>query len=306
MVKARVKKAKDIISNTTKNDRLFYTIVYSIIIVLILCVAYPIVYIVSASFSDRFAVMSGKVVLWPVQFTLEGYQAVFKDPNIWIGYRNTIFYTTLATMLNIIITMLAAYPFSREHWPFKRIFMFFYTFTMLFSGGMIPTYILVQRLGLTNTIWAMIIPGALSIYNMIIARTFIQSNIPHELYEAALLDGCNDYGHFFHIVLPLSKTIIAVLVIFYSVGHWNAYFKAFIYLSRKNLYPLSIFLREVLIMNKIDTDLIVDEELMEAKLGLEYLLKYALIVVSTAPIMCIYPFLQRHFVKGVMVGSLKG
>jgi len=290
----------------SKNDIIFYIFVYFIMSTLLVLTAYPMLYILSASFSDRMAVLAGKVVLFPVNFSLEGYQKVFENKDIYTGYANTIFYTLVGTTINMMLTMFAAYAFSRKEWPLKKGFMFLFTFTMLFSGGMIPNYILMSSLKLLNTRWAMILPGALSVYNMIIARTFIQNTIPDELYEAAKLDGCDEFNYFSKVVIPLSKPIMAVLTLYYAVGHWNSYFNAFIYLSRRDLYPLQIILREILIENSIDTTQIMDEQMLAYKQGIAELLKYSLIVVSTAPILCVYPFLQKYFIKGVMIGSLKG
>jgi putative aldouronate transport system permease protein len=290
----------------SRDDRIYYAFIYSVMAVLFVAVAYPIVYILSCSFSSPAAVSIGKVVLWPVDLSVAGYKAVFEYDTVWLGYRNTVFYTVVGTFLNVCVTMAAAYPLARRSLPGRGIATFLFSFTMIFSGGMIPTYILVRQLKMLNTVWSLLIPGALSVYNMIVTRTFLQSNVPLELLEAAQMDGCSDTRFFFRIVLPLSKAVIAVIALFYAVGHWNAYFNAFIYLSNSKLYPLQLFLREVLVMNQIDANLIEDPELALAKQGMADLLKYSLIVVSTAPILCAYPFAQKYFVKGVMIGSLKG
>jgi multiple sugar transport system permease protein/putative aldouronate transport system permease protein len=288
------------------SDIFFYASTGIIIGVLFLMTAYPIILVLSSSFSDRMAVLAGKVVLWPVGLSLEGYKAVFKYPEILLGYRNTIIYTTVGTFINIFVTMIAAYPFSRPGWYGKRIMSFIFVFTMFFSGGMIPTYLQIRNLNLLNSIWAMILPGAISIYNMIIARTFIQNSIPRELFESAKIDGSSEFRCFVSIVLPLSKAVISVLVLYYAVGHWNAYFNAFIYLSKRELYPLQIFLREILIANSVEMNPFLDDQAMAYYQGMYDLLKYALIVVATGPIICVYPFIQKYFVKGVMIGSVKG
>lgn len=288
------------------DDKIYYIVIHIILAFLLLIILYPLIYIVSSSFSAASAVAAGKVVLWPVEPSLEGYVAVFEKDDVLIGYRNTIFYTFVGTLINIASTLIAAYPLARRELPGQSLFMFLFTFTMIFNGGMVPTYMLIRDLHMLNTIWAMIIPGAISVYNLMITRTFIQSNIPHELLEAAQIDGCNDARFFFTMVLPLSKAIIAVLVLFYAIGHWNAYFNAFLYLTNRNLFPLQLFLREILIANTIDTSQIVDPELAAAKQGLADLLKYSLIIVSTVPVMCLYPFVQKYFVKGIMIGSIKG
>ena len=289
-----------------KQDKIFYVISFVVLFLLLVMTGYPILYVLSSSFSSRQAVIGGKVFLWPVDFSVEGYAEVFKQKDVLVGYRNTIIYTVGGTLINVVITMLAAYAFSRKDWPMKNLMTMVFMFTMIFSGGMVPSYLLMRDLGLLNTPWAMLLPGALSIYNMTIARTFIQNNIPYDLFEAARIDGCDDFRYFVYLVLPLSKAILAVLSLYYAVGHWNAYFNALIYLNSRNLYPLQVFLREILILNEFDNEAIIDEELMMVKQGMADLLRYALIVVSTAPILCMYPFVQRYFVKGVMIGSVKG
>lgn len=290
----------------SRSDKTFDIVVLIILTLLLIQVLYPLVYIVSASFSSPSAVTSGKVVLFPVDFSLDGYKAVFENKDIWLGYKNTIIYTVFGTFINVAVTLMAAYPLSRRDLGGRGILTFFFTFTMLFGGGMIPNYILIRELHLMNTRWAILLPGALSVYNMIVARTFIQNNIPDELLEASQLDGCSDTKYFFRIILPLSKAIIAVLVLFYGVGHWNSYFSAFLYLNDRNLYPLQIFLREILVNNTMDLNSFTDPTLLEAKQGLADLLKYSLIIVASVPVLCLYPFAQKYFVKGVMIGSVKG
>jgi multiple sugar transport system permease protein/putative aldouronate transport system permease protein len=287
-------------------DKVYYTIINVISALLLIAVLYPIVFIVSASFSSPFAVSTGQVTFLPVQPGLQGYQAVFKDARIPMGYRNTIFYTVFGTLINVSMTLVCAYPLARKRLPHRGVITFFFTFTMLFQGGMIPSYLLLRDLRMLNTVWALLIPGAISVYSMIITRTFISTSIPEELLEATQIDGCSDIKYFFLFVLPLSKAVIAVIAMQYAVGHWNAYFNAFIYLTKQNLYPLQVFLREILVMNQIATADIMDPETAVAMQGLADLLKYSLIVISTAPILCIYPFFQKYFVKGVMIGSIKG
>lgn len=289
-----------------RNDKIFFIICYTIIILLTILVLYPIIYIISASFSDAAALARGEVWLWPVDFSLDGYRAVFNYDKVWIGYRNTIFYVVVGTVINVAMTLICAYPLSRKGLPGRSFFAYLFSFTMLFGGGMIPNYLLVKSLGMVDTVWAMLIPGAMSVYNMIVCRTFIQSNIPDELLESSKIDGCNDFMFFFKMVLPLSKAIIAVLTLWYAVGHWNAYFGAFLYLYDENLYPLQIFLRDILISSDFSADLLMDAEELASMQSLKLLLKYSLIVVSTAPLFTIYPFLQKYFVKGVMIGSVKG
>ena len=287
-------------------ERAFYITAYAIIALLVLLVLYPLIYVLSASFSSPVAVTTGKVVLFPVDFSLEGYRAVFSYPDVWLSYRNTIFYTVTGTALNVAMTMICAYPLARRGLPHKGFFMFLFSFTMMFGGSMIPGYLLMRDLKLLNTVWALIIPGAMSVYQMIVARTFIQSTIPEELLEATQVDGCSDFRFFFQFVLPLSKAVIAVITMQYAIGHWNDYFNAFLYLSKKELYPLQIVLRRILVMSEIAAGDVDDPDLATALMGMADLLKYSLIVVATAPILCVYPFIQKYFVQGIMVGSLKG
>lgn len=289
----------------TRGEKVFHLFNNMIIYIIMLIVLIPMINVLASSFSSASAVNSGKVYLWPVDFSFEGYDMVFRYPNIWISYGNTIYYTVVGTAINIVMTLIAAYPLSRKGLPFRGFFMFLFTFTMLFSGGMIPTYLVMKTINVTHTRWAMLLPGAISVHNMIIARTFIQ-NIPEELREAAHLDGCSDTKYFTHVVIPLSTTLISVLTLYYAIGHWNSYFNAFLYLSDRRMMPLQIMLREVLLSTEITADTIMDSETASAIAGMSDLLKYSLIVVASAPILCLYPFLQKYFVKGVMIGSLKG
>ena len=291
---------------STRGDRIFYAVCGTVVALLTLLVLYPIIYVLSASFSSPAALVAGKVVLWPVDVGLDGYQAVFNYDKVWIGYRNTLFYVVLGTSINIAVTLCCAYPLSRKTLPGRGIFMGLFTFTMLFGAGMIPDYILMKNLKLINTIWAMVLPGAMSVYNMIVARTFLQNSIPDDLLDAAHIDGCDDFRYFFSIILPLSKAIIAVLALWYAVGHWNAYFNAFLYLKDQKLYPLQIFLKDVLVSNQFSSEDMMDPETIVAMQNRKLLLKYSLIVVSTAPLFFFYPFVQKYFVKGVMIGSVKG
>lgn len=290
----------------SKSDKIYYMISGIILTLLLLAVAYPLIYVLSASFSSGSAVSSGKVVLWPVEFSLEGYKAVFGKSDIWSAYLNTILYTIVGTFINVAIIMIAAYPLSRSDLKGRNVIMVLFTFTMFFSGGMIPFYMLLTNMKMIDTFAVMVIPGALSVYNLIIARTFIQSNIPKELFEAASIDGCSDTQYFFGMVIPLSKAILAVLTLFSAVGHWNSYFNAMMYLNTRSRMPLQIILREILIMNQIDFSTVRNPEQLMQLASKGDVLKFALIVVSTAPILCIYPFVQKYFIKGVMIGSIKG
>lgn len=291
----------------TASDKVFLGIAYFVMMLAMIVVIYPLIYVVSSSFSSTTAVMTGKVWLWPVDFSLEGYTTVFKNGQVWTGYKNTILYTVSSTLLGVVLTIMVAFPLSRRNLLMgAKLFNGYIVFTMLFSGGMVPTYLLIKDLGMMNTRWALIIPGAITAYNIIIARTFFMNTIPDDLYEAATLDGCGDARFVVSIVLPLSKAIIAVLALFYAVNHWNSYMPALLYLRKSELLPLQIILRNILIMSQISTDMIADVQSEIAMQGLEALLKYSLIVVGSAPIIAIYPFVQKYFVQGVMIGSVKG
>ncbi len=292
--------------NLHYKDKMFYIISGIILTVFFILVLYPCIFVVSASFSSGTAVQSGKVFLFPVEFNLNGYETVFKTTSIRTGFFNSVFYTAAGTIINIVITMIAAYALSRRDLAGRNGIMLFFTFTMFFNGGIITNYLLIVKLGIINTRWALLLPGALSVYNMIVARTFIQNNIPVELLEASQIDGCSDIRYFTDVVLPLSKAVIAVLVLFYGVAHWNTYFNAMIYLSDRSLFPLTIFLKEILIAGQIDPATVQDPELQEKISQIAGVIKYALIVVSMIPVLLIYPFIQKHFVKGVTIGAIKG
>ena len=292
------------------DDKIFNFFVVLIVSILFISVLYPMLYILAASFSSANAIYAGKVFIWPVDFGLEGYELVFRNPLVWTGYANTIKYTVIGTAINVSMIMIAAYPLSRRDLPGRNWLMALFTFTMYFGGGMIPNYLLVRDLHILDTTWALVLPGALSVYQMIVARTFLQTNIPVELLQAAQIDSCNDTKFFFLIVMPLSKAIIAVSALFMAVNHWNAYFNAMMYLNTRNKIPLQLVLREILISSEYaasSADLsAMDPELAEAIQRVADVMKYALIVVSFAPIMCFYPFAQKYFMKGVMIGAIKG
>lgn len=289
----------------TLGDKLFYAVCYLITALFMLAVLYPLVYILSASFSSAEAITSGRMWLYPVDFSLVGYKYILKYDAIWLGYRNTLLYTFAGTLINVAMTMTCAYGLSRRGMRGRRFFTMLFTFTMIFSGGMIPNYLLMKNLKILNTVWCMLLPGAISAYNLIVAKTFIENSIPGDLLEAARIDGCSDVRFFFSIVLPLSKAILAVLLLMYAAAHWNAYFNAFLYLTDKKLYPLQIFLRQILVQSNMSADML-DPEAMAQMQTLQQILKYAVIVVSTAPMLCLYPFVQKYFRQGVMIGSIKG
>lgn len=290
----------------TRGDRLFTVVNYTLLTAFLVIVFYPLMYIVSASFSSPVAVVSGRVWLWPVEPTLLGYQTIFKSPAIMSAFGNSVFYTVVGSLVNVVMTILAAYPLSRKDLFGRNIFMFLFVFTLLFGGGLIPTYLVVSQLGLLNTRWALIIPTALAVWNVIITRTYFQVTIPDELLEAARLDGSDDFTFLWRVVLPLSGPIIAVNALFYAVGHWNEFFNALLYLTDKSLFPLQLVLRDILVQNRMDMQMTGNIQDMLIRQNLADLLKYSLIVVASVPVLIIYPFVQKYFVQGIMLGSLKG
>jgi putative aldouronate transport system permease protein len=289
----------------SKEDRIFDIIINSVGLIIIIMVLYPLIFVLSASFSDPDLVLRGEVIFLPKKITLEPYRMVFKNPDIWSGYRNTIFYTVFGTFINLVLTILAAYPLSRKEMPCRRIFTLIIVFTMYFNGGLIPTYLLVRDLKTYNTVWAIMIPAAISTYNLIVARTFFENSIPAELYESAKLDGCSNIRMLTMIVLPLSSAIMAVLVLYYGVAHWNSYFSALVYLRNEKLFPLQIILRDILLLGQSE-QMGSNDVGMGEKIRMAEGIKYSVIVVSSVPILLLYPFLQKYFVKGVMVGAIKG
>ncbi len=287
-------------------DRIFLMSNTSLLVIVTLIILLPLIFIVSASFSSAEAVIAGRVTLWPVDFSLLGYETIFEHKKVWNGFANSLFYTFFGTIFNVAMTIIAAYPLSRQDLIGRRVITFAFIFTMLFSGGLIPTYMVVRELGLLNTRWAMILPTGIGPFNLLITITFFRTTIPPELIEAARIDGASDFRTFRSVILPLARPIIAVLTLFYAVNtHWNTYFQALIYLKDQDLFPLQIVLREILIQNSIDASMLIDVEDLVAREGLRDLLKFSLIVVASLPVMIIYPFVQRHFVKGMMIGSVK-
>ena len=284
----------------------FHIFNYCILGLMFLLVAYPIYFVVIASISNPTAVNTGQVILLPKNLTIEGYRAVFLDDSIMTGYKNSLIYTAMCILCSVSTTVLAAYALSRKDLPGRKVFMMLIVFTMYFGGGMIPTYIVVNKLGLTNTMWSLILPGLIVPYNLIVARTFFESSIPKELLESGRLDGCTEFQIFKDIVMPLSKAVIAILVLFYGVAQWNTYFNAMIYIRRQELYPLQLILRNILIENQISQEMMEDTKQAAAMMERAGLIKYVSIIVSAAPLMIMYPFVQKHFVKGVLIGSVKG
>ena len=291
----------------TYGDFIYDTITTIVLILILVLVAYPLYFVLTASISEPDQVRLGKTLLFPVGINYDGYIQIFKSTTIWRGYGNTILYTFAGTALNVALTILAGYALSRKHLKGRNLITGYFLFTMFFGGGLIPLYILVNNLGIYNTRWVMILLGAMGVQNMIICRTFFASTIPNELLESAFIDGAGHTRTFAQIVLPLSTAIIAVMTVFYMVGHWNAYFNALIYLSNSKLYPLQLVLRNILIENE-QLQLTDVADAIERRKREQYadLIRYGLIVVSSAPMLMAYPFMQKYFVKGVMIGSLKG
>ena len=268
---------------------------------------YPFLFVLAASLSSGSEVAQGMVGIIPKGFNTMAYEAVFQYEYIWTGYRNTFLYTGVGTLINLVMTIAGAYPLSRKQFYGRGAFTFIIAVTMFFSGGLIPTYLVMRTYGLLNTFWVMVIPGAISTWNMIIMRTFFQ-NIPTELEEAAVIDGCSDIGVLLRIILPLSTASLMTIGMFYAVGHWNAWFSAFIYLRDQSRYPIQLWLRLIVLQNQINDIQSIHTGAVDV--GVENLIsdtiKYAVIIVTAAPILCVYPFIQKYFVKGAMVGSVKG
>ena len=292
--------------NSSIGDKIFYIIITVILTLFFIAVLYPCIYVVSASISSGSAINAGKVVFLPVGFSLKSYEMILSDVDVWRSFLNSIFYTVVGTAFSVVMTVCAAYCLSRKDFPGGKIVMLMFTFVMLFSGGIIPHYLLVSNLGIRDTIWAVLLPGALSTHNLIVARSYIENSIPHELFESAMVDGCTDIGYFLRIVLPLSKSIIAVLVLFFGISRWNEYFRPMLYLQSRELYPLTLIVREYLVMGSMNASNIKDPEVAAQRTEMLAGLRYALIVISTAPIMMLYPFIQKYLVKGIMIGSVKG
>ena len=289
-------------------DRVMDTAINIVMALLFLVVLYPLIYVVSSSFSSGDAVFNGKVILWPVEFSTFGYEIVLKFPKVWVGYKNTIINTVLGTIMNVFTTTLVAYPLSRKEFQGKGFYMFIFMFTMWFGGGLVPTYILMSDLGLINNRLSVLLTGLVSISNMVVMRSFFRNSIPGDLHDAARVDGISDIGYLIKIVLPLSKAIFSVITLYYAVAHWNAYFSAMIYLREPSMMTLQQVLKDLLAQANPSLDDVSDvsaEDLANMQYAAD-LMKYSLIVISSAPILCAYPFVQKYFEKGVMIGSVKG
>ncbi|GHV88431.1 sugar ABC transporter permease [Spirochaetia bacterium] len=291
-------------------DRIYDRVVFVILTLVFIVVAYPLYFVIISSISDPVKVASGQVIFLPDGFTLDGYKKVFETKTVMRGFLNSIYYTVLGVFINLAVTLPTAYALSRNDFYGRKVVSIFYIITMFISGGLIPTYLVIRSLGMLDSVWALVIPGALGVYNMMVARTFFKTNIPGELLDAARIDGCNDTRFFFSIVLPISSAIVAILVLWCAVGHWNSYFSALLYISSRERQPLQMELRYILLQNtasgnnvQMSAEAFRERERLEA---LKELMKYSLIVIANIPVMVLYPFIQKHFVKGVTVGSLKG
>ena len=286
-------------------DRAFDIINTLLLVLIFVIILYPMYYVLIASFSDPDKVLTGKIFLLPNGFQLESYKTVFSNSEVMNGYLHTIMYATVGTLINLFVTLTAGYALSRDDLRGRKPITLFFIFTMFFSGGTVPTYMLVKNLGLLNTFWAMVLPNAMSVWNLILCRNFFEGNIPKELLEVSQIDGCRNDYFFLKIVLPLSKALIAVMVLFYAVGHWNSYMQPLLYLSDRSKYPLQLVLKNILISSQPDASLAGMTDRAELYKQTE-MLKYALVVVSSVPMIALYPFVQKYFVQGVMVGSVKG
>jgi putative aldouronate transport system permease protein len=293
----------------SRDDLAFDTVNLILVTVFFIVVFYPVYFVLIASISKPGAVATGEIFFFPKGLNIEGYRGVFAYGEIWVGYRNTVLYTVSGTLLSLFLTLPAAFALSRKDLVGRGFFTILFSITMFFSGGLVPTYMLVRALGMRNTIWSQIVPGAVEFWYIVIVRTYFQTSIPGEIIEAATIDGASWTTTFSRIILPLCAPIIAVMALFYGVDRWNSYFNALIYLSSRSLYPLQLILREILIQNEVKTSTMGDEMLrmaMKEQMQFAGLIKYAVIVVSTLPVILAYPFLQRYFIRGIMVGALKG
>lgn len=296
------------IKNRIKEPKadIFFDIINYTVMLFVLCVsAYPLLIILSSSFSNPNALMSGKVWLLPVDFTIEGYKAVLNHEEIWVGYLNSLIYMVFGTVMSVAISVLMAYPLSRKDFTMREPLSLVFAFTMWFSGGLIPTYIFVKGLGLFDTRWAMWLPGLLNVWNAIIIRTYFQTNVGGEILESAKIDGCNDFRYLVSIAIPLAKPTLAVVSLYYAVGYWNAYMTPLLYIKSESLQPIQILLREILLQGKVDEISPSATSEVNAQIMNE-LIKYTVVVVASIPMIVLYPFVQKFFVKGIMVGSVKG
>ena len=300
--------AEKVSVSQTRGDKVFGVINAIFIVFITIITLYPLIYVCSASISSPASVTSGRMWLWPTDITLEGYKRILKNTEIWTGYANTILYTVINVAISLAVTLPAAYALTVKALPGRKFLVFVFSVTMFFSGGMIPLYVVCRNLGLVNTLWAVILPSATSMWYIILTRTFFQSTIPHELEEASEIDGCSVFATFLRIVLPLSAPIIAVMALYFGVGRWNSYFGEMIFLRDRTKFPLQLFLREILIVATFNQENAsnADAITMAEQLRIASIIKYATMIVATLPVIAAYPFIQRYFVKGVMIGSIKG
>ena len=289
-----------------REDRIFKAVVYTVLAILGLICAYPLYFVVVASFSDPDAVYAGQVIGWIKGFTTIGYERIFSDSMIVRGFLNSVFYTTVGTLINLAVTLPAAYALSRKDLAGRRWIMIFFIITIYINGGMIPTYLLVQNIGLYDSPLVLLLCAALSVFNMIIARTFFETTIPDEMLEAAKIDGCNNVHFFFTMVLPLSKSMIAVIALYYGVTHWNSYMNALLYINNADWKPLQLVLRDMLISTEAMRQFVQGDAAAEMQEMMVGVMQYAVIVVATVPMLIVFPFVQKYFVKGVMIGAVKG
>ena len=296
----------------TRSDRIFDAVNLILMCLVIFIMAYPIWFVIIASLSDPYDVVNGRVYLWPSQVTLDAYKNVFKESRIWLGYRNSLMYTLLGTLWSLIMTVPCAYVLSRRKLRGRWLLSIYFLIPMYFKGGMVPTYLQVRALGLVNKPYTLIILGALNLYNMIVTRVYFQTSIPDELYEAAKIDGASEFRIFFRVMLPLAKPILAVMTLYYAVARWNDYFNALIYTSKQEYQPLQMVLRGILLLNESMQNLVADATDAESVVDMARLahlaqtMKYSLIFIASAPMLILYPFVQKYFIKGIMIGSLKG
>ena len=300
--------AEKVSVSQTRGDKVFGVINAIFIVFITIITLYPLIYVCSASISSPASVTSGRMWLWPTDITLEGYKRILKNSEIWMGYVNTIFYTVVNVAISLAVTLPAAYALTVKSLPGRKFIVFVFSVTMFFSGGMIPLYVVCRNLGLVNTLWAVILPSATSMWYIILTRTFFQSTIPHELEEASEIDGCSVFATFLRIVIPLSAPIIAVMALYFGVGRWNSYFGEMIFLRDRGKFPLQLFLREILIVATFNQENAsnADAITMAEQLRIASIIKYATMIVATLPVIAAYPFIQRYFVKGVMIGAIKG
>lgn len=289
-----------------RSDKIFNIIVFVIMVLIVLAIAYPLYFVIIASISSPNAVNGGQVLLWPKDLTVNGYKKILEYKPLWSGYANSLFYTIVGTAINLLFTLPAGYALSRSKLRGRRPIILLFAITMFFGGGMIPTYLVIKKLGMIDTYWAMLLPGACSVYNIIVTKTFMETSVPSELIDASRIDGCDDFQTFGSVVLPLAKPIIAVMTLFYAIGHWNSFFDALLYLNDESKYPLQMVLRELLLQNQVSSGMTSGGmSSIAERAQLAEQMKYGIIIVATLPMMLMFPFVIKHFKKGIMVGSIK-